>query len=111
MEDAIKVEFERIHDEDKRQNKRLDSLEESVKEIHDISKSVDRLATNMEHMVSEIQRQSSSIDSQSTRISELENRPAQNWNTMTRTIFTTIVGAIAGGLVVFLIQGLASVMH
>ena len=111
MDDAIKIEFERIHDEDKRQNKRLDSLEESVKEIHQLSRSVDKLAINMEGMLKELQRQNTMLTDQSDRIKELENRPAQNWNTMTRTIFTTIVGAIAGGLVVFLIQGLAGVIH
>ena len=53
MDETVRAELERIHDEDKRQNKRLDAVEESVKEIHDISRAVDRLATNMEHMLRE----------------------------------------------------------
>lgn len=103
MEEAVRVEFERIHDEDKRQNKRLDALEERGKVLSELTLSVQRLAIGIEAL-------NKKQDSMNERLEEIEKRPATAWNIMTRTIVTTIAGAIAGGLVVLLVQGLANVV-
>lgn len=46
----------------------------------------------------------------SDKLAELEARPAQKWNTMTRTAFTTIISAIAGALALALVNSVAHFM-
>ena len=104
MDETVKVELERIHDEDKRQNKRLDALEEQGKVLNDLALSVQKLAIGIENL-------SVKQDSMNERLEEIEQRPAQAWNNMTRTIFTTIISAIAGGLAVWIVQGIAMNVH
>ena len=82
----------RIDAENTRQNRRSEALEQSVDRFGRIASSVERLATNMEGMLKEQERQGERLDI-------LEDRPAQNWNTMTRTIFTSLVSTLAGGMV------------
>lgn len=104
MDETVRVELERIHDEDKRQNKRLDALEEQGKVLNDLAMSVQKLAIGIENL-------SNKQDSMNTRLEEIEQKPAQAWNNMTRTIFTTIISAIAGGLAVWIVQGIAMNVH
>ena len=91
MDEVTKAEIERLHDEERRQNKRLDLLEQNVETQHSIAMSVQKLAINMEQMLEEQKEQGKRLD-------KLESEPAENWSSMKRTIFNTIVGAIAGVL-------------
>lgn len=50
-------------------------------------------------------------DKMNERLEEIEKRPARAWNTMTRTIFTTVVSAVAGGLAVWIVQALTETVH
>lgn len=101
MDETVRAELERIHDEDRRQNKRLDALEEQGKVLSDLAMSVQRLAIGVETL-------SGKQDEMNSRLEEIERRPATAWTLMTRTIITTIAGAIAGGIVVILVQAIAS---
>ena len=101
MDETVRAELERIHDEDRRQNKRLDALEEQGKILNDLAMSVQRLAIGVETL-------SGKQDEMNSRLEEIERRPATAWTLMTRTIITTIAGAIAGGIVVILVQAIAS---
>lgn len=101
MDETVRAELERIHDEDRRQNKRLDALEEQGKILNDLALSVQRLAIGVETL-------SGKQDEMNSRLEEIERRPATAWTLMTRTIITTIAGAIAGGIVVILVQAIAS---
>lgn len=100
MDETVKVELQRIHDEEGRQNHRLNDLEQAVKELSDLVLNIQRLTISVESLTKEVQRQGE-------RLEVIEQKPAQNWNTMTRTIFTTIISAIAGGIAVWIVQGLA----
>lgn len=100
MDETVRAELERIHDEDKRQNKRLDALEENGKMLTDLTLSVQKLAIGIESL-------STKQDEMNARLEEIERRPATAWNLVTRTIITTIAGAIAGGIVVILVQGIS----
>ena len=51
MDDEIRVELERIRDEDRRQNRRLELLEESIKAIQELTISVHTLAHDMQQML------------------------------------------------------------
>lgn len=81
---------------------RMDQAEERGKVLQDLAMSTQRLALGMEQM-------NAKQDNMNERLEKIEEKPAQNWNTMTRTIFTTIVGALAGGLAVWMIQGISMV--
>ena len=83
MDETVRAELERIHDEDRRQNKRLDALEEQGKVLSDLAMSVQRLAIGVETL-------SGKQDEMNSRLEEIERRPAMAWTLMTRTIITTI---------------------
>lgn len=100
MDGEIRAELERIHDEDDRQNKRLDILEASAAAQQSIAMSVQKLAINMEHMIEEQKNQGSRLD-------KIESQPAEAWSSMKKTIFNTLVGAGVGVLASALIYLLA----
>lgn len=100
MDEVVKAEIQRLHDENERQNHRLTELEQTIKQLNELVLSVQRISLSVESLTKEVQKQGQ-------RLEVIEQKPAQNWNTMTRTIFTTVVSAIAGGLAVWIVQGLA----
>ena len=71
---------------------RIDVLEGQSKDLHKLAISVELLAQNMQTMTAEQKEQGK-------RLTALEKQPAERWNTMTRTIFTTLISTTAGGLV------------
>lgn len=80
-------------------NHRIDDLERQQKQIQDLTISVQELALSVKNMV-EVQK------AHSDKLAELESKPAQNWNTVTRTVLTTIVGAIAGAAVIAFVNAI-----
>lgn len=84
--------------------RRMNTQEEKINVLQELTLSIQKLAYGMDTMT---QKQ----DDMNERLIEIEKKPAQNWNTMTWTIFTTVVSAIAGGLAVWIVQGLAAVMR
>lgn len=101
MEDAISraeheefakrmvAENQRLDDENKRQNKRLDILEENAKAQTALAVSVERLATNMENMLKEQKEQGK-------RLETLESRDGEMWRKVVTYIATVIVGIVIG---------------
>lgn len=79
----------RIDGENKRQNRRIDLLEESVKQLNSLTLSVEKLASNMENMLKEQGRQGK-------RLEKLENRDGEKWRKVTGYVVTTIVGIVVG---------------
>lgn len=71
---------------------RIDALEEDAEALHKLATSVELLAQNMKRMTDEQEKQGK-------RLEALERQPAERWNNMTRTIFTSLVSTLAGGLV------------
>ena len=69
---SMEAENKRLEDEDKRQNRRIDVLEENVKQLAAINTSVEKLALNMENMLKE-------QVSQGRRLETLENRDGDMW--------------------------------
>lgn len=84
--------------------RRMNAQEDKINVLQDLTLSVQKLAFGMDNM-------SQKQEDMNERLLEIEKKPAQNWNTMTRTIFTTVVSAIAGGLAVWIVQGLAIAMR
>ena len=103
-ETEIAVKLENHDQHIKGLERRMADAEERGKILQDLAISTERLALGVENL-------SKKQDSMNERLKDIEDKPAQNWNTMTRTIFTTVVSAIAGGLAVWIVQGLAVSMH
>lgn len=86
----------RMEEENNRQNHRLDTIEKSIETFSRIAGSVERLAENMKTMATEQARLSE-------RIGTIEKKPADNWNTIIKSILTnfgaTIAALIVGALV------------
>lgn len=86
---TIELYFQRTNDEQKRQNKRIDDLEETVKQFSSISISVEKLALNMENMLKE-------QVNQGKRLQTLEDRDGAMWRKMIGYILSGVVGIIIG---------------
>lgn len=82
-------ENQRLHEEDNRQNHRLDALEETIKQVAAISTSVEKLALNMENMLKE-------QVSQGKRLETLEGRDGEMWRKVVGYLVTTILGIVVG---------------
>lgn len=94
MEEYVSLEVhrefaKRIEEENHRQNKRLDLLEESVKETQKLSLSMEKMATSMELMVKEQEKQGK-------RLEVLEGRDGEMWRKVAGYIITAVVGVLVG---------------
>ena len=76
----------RIDDENTRQNKRIDKLEDIMDSIHKLTASVERIAIQIEQMQKEIQRQGE-------RIETIEQEPADKWKAAGKTVLTVLLTA------------------
>jgi len=100
MDETTKSELERLWDEDRRQNRRLDMLEQHTEMQQQITIAVEKLALSMEQMLKNQEKHGSRLD-------VLERAPGEQWNSMKRTIFNTIVGAEAGAFATGLLYVMA----
>ena len=81
----------RIEDWERRQDKRLELLEENVREIGALTTSVEKLAQSVESMVKEQEKQGRRLD-------ELEGRDGEMWRKVVGYIITAAVGILVGCL-------------
>ena len=79
----------RIEDENHRQNKSIEVIEDHVCEITKIATNVEKLAINMEHMVGELK-------DQGVRIKTLEDRDGEMWRKVVADFLTSIISATIG---------------
>ena len=79
----------RMEDEDRRQNRRIEILEESVQQFTSLTASVEKLALNMENMLKE-------QEAQGNRLEALEDRDGEKWRTVTSYVMTTVIGILIG---------------
>ena len=75
----------RIDEENNRQNKRLDSLENGMQGVMAISVNVERLAANIEQMTK-------ILGEQGERLKAIEEKPAKKWETVVTAIISVAVG-------------------
>lgn len=81
----------RLAEENKRQDRRIELMEESMKRMESLSISIEKLAANMENMLKEqIQ--------QGERLEALESRDGEMWRKMIGYALMTVVGIIVGCL-------------
>ncbi len=85
----IEAENKRLADEDKRQNRRIEKLEENVLQIGELTTSVEKLASSMESMLKEQEKQGK-------RLEELEGRDGEMWRKVVGYMITAIIGIVLG---------------
>ena len=96
MDETMRVELERIRDEDNRQNKRLEILEGAMEETRTLIISIHGLAGDMKQMLSEMQKQGESLEKLDNRLGALEQEPGRKWKRIGDSILDTAVKLLAG---------------
>lgn len=89
--ERIKESHKRLEDEDRRQNHRIDELEETVRQIGALTTSVEKLAVSMEGMLREQEQQGK-------RLEALEGRDGEMWRKVTGYLITAVIGIVIGFL-------------
>lgn len=79
----------RIDEENHRQNRRIDLLEENVKQTGALTASVEKLASNMTSMVREQEKQGK-------RLEALEGRDGEMWRKVVGYVITAVIGIVVG---------------
>lgn len=77
--------IKRVEAEEKRQNRRLDNLEESLSTLTDLTISVQKIATNIEMMQKELTKQGE-------RLEKIESEPGENWKKAVWLVIAALVG-------------------
>ncbi|MCQ2549928.1 MAG: hypothetical protein MJ134_07795 [Lachnospiraceae bacterium] len=102
MEPEVKVEIERIRDENNRQNKRLDKLETLTGQIHSIVIEIQKISLNMEMVMEELKKQGD-------RLEKIEEEPGETWKKVKSTTISEavklLVSAAVGALIVLASKG------
>lgn len=80
---------ENLASENRRQNRRLDILEENAKQNTAMVANVERLAVNMENML-KVQEQ------QGDRLEALESRDGEKWRSAAGYVLTVVLGIVIG---------------
>lgn len=79
----------RMEEEHKRQDRRIELLEESTERLNTLNTSIEKLAVNMESMLKEQLQQGK-------RLEVLERRDGEMWRKVVGYIITAVVGIIVG---------------
>ncbi|MCM1419700.1 MAG: hypothetical protein NC202_13080 [Roseburia sp.] len=77
----------RIDEENNRQNRRIELLENTSREMNALASSVEKLATNMESMVK-------GQEKQDARLEALEGRDGEKWRKVVSHVGTTVLGIV-----------------
>lgn len=78
--------MKRIEDEDRRQNHRIDKLETITDQIADMAASIKAMVVTMQAMQKE-------QEEQGKRLSDIEKKPADNWNNLVYTLIAMVATA------------------
>lgn len=80
----MESENKRLSDENDRQNKRLENLENNSKQLTTLATAVEKLALSIENMAKE-------QASQGERLETLESRDGEKWRQVTSYVITTLI--------------------
>lgn len=79
----------RLDEENKRQNRRIEIVEDTVRQIGTLTTSVEKLAVNMESMLKE-------LEEQGARLKTLEGRDGDMWRKVLGYAVTAVIGIVVG---------------
>lgn len=77
------IQLQRVEDEERRQNKRIEKVEEKVEHLNDLVVSINKLATSVEDMSAELKNQGQRLES-------IEKVPGNRWNELIKTVVTVL---------------------
>lgn len=80
---------QRMEAEHKRQDKRIEILEENTEKLNALNTSIEKLAVNMESMLKEQLQQGK-------RLEVLENRDGEMWRKVVGYVVTAVIGIVLG---------------
>lgn len=87
FQELMESENARLKEENDRQNRRIEILENSIQKMTDLAASTEKLAVNMQNML-KVQEQ------QSKRLEQIESRDGEKWRKAMAYIGTAILGAV-----------------
>lgn len=79
----------RLEEENRRQDKRIEILEEAQKEVASLASSLEKMAVSIQQMCKE-------LESQGKRLAAVEGRDGELWRKVIGCIVTGLVGAVVG---------------
>ena len=79
----------RLEEENRRQDKRIELLEDNMRELNQLTASVGKLATSIESMVKEQEKQGK-------RLETLEDRDGEMWRKAVGYVVTAVIGVFLG---------------
>jgi tetrahydromethanopterin S-methyltransferase subunit B len=79
----------RLEEENRRQDKRIELLEDNMRELNQLTASVGKLAASVESMVKEQEKQGK-------RLETLEGRDGELWRKVVGYVVTAVVGIVLG---------------
>lgn len=86
----------RLEDENHRQNRRIEILEQSIRQLNELTASVEKLALSIEGMVKEQEQQGKRMEKQDERLVRVESRDGEKWRQAAGYAVTAIMGLITG---------------
>lgn len=89
MDELTRSEFDRVADENRRQNHRIDILEKKVEQVHEVALSIKELTINMKHMLE-------AQTAMQRDLEELKTAPGQNWNKAVWIVVTALLSGVVG---------------
>lgn len=81
----------RMEDEHRRQNRRIELLEDTVRQIGALTTSVEKLAVSVQTM-------GKTLAAQGDRLESLEGRDGQKWRQVVSYVTTAVIGILLGFL-------------
>lgn len=79
----------RLEEENQRQNRRIQLLEDNIQKMNSLATSVEKLALNMQSMLKEQEKQGK-------RLEALEGRDGEMWRKITGYVITAVIGILIG---------------
>lgn len=89
MDEVVKTKFDNVDAEFNRVSHRLTAVEDSIKSFRQIAVSVEKMAVTMQGMMEELK-------TQGIRLTAIESKPAQKWESVASQVIGLIVAAVVG---------------
>lgn len=97
---AVHNEFaQRIEAEERRQNARIEKLEQVVDSIQELTVSVKTMASSIEHLTAEVRQQGDKLEA-------LEAEPGKKWQRLIDGIIGAIAGLVGSGIIYAIITNM-----
>lgn len=98
----------KVEERAKSNTHQINELKPVVEEIHTMSKTMVELITECKHTNESVVDIKQDVTKLSGKVEAIEQEPAKQWSNMKKTIFNTILGALAGAFATGILAILAN---